>query len=129
MPFMHRALIVMGLVSLLIGGVCAADIKLDMDLMQTIEDTNLSMASNIALKDAEKSKADAAELHRMFTQVESHFVAKGDAADAVALSRKSKDLAGEIVKSVDSRQFDQAAEMAGSISRTCKACHNFYKHS
>ena len=126
---MRKTLIVMSLVTLVVGGVRAADIKLDMDLMQTIEDTNLSLASNIALKDAQKAKADAAELHRMFAQVESHFVAKGDAADAVDLSRKSKDLAGEIVKSVDSKEFDQAAEQAGNISRTCKACHNFYKHS
>lgn len=127
---MRKMLIVMGCLAVLLAGVVrAADIGLDTDLMQTIEDTNLSLASNIALKDGKSSKAEAAELHRMFTQVEAHFVAKGDAADAVDLSRKSKDWAGEIVKSVDSQQFDQAAELAGNISRACKTCHNFYKKS
>ena len=127
---MRKTLIVMGcLVMLLAGVVRAADAELDTDLMQTIEDTNLSLASNIALKNAKSSKAEAAELHRMFAQVESHFVAKGDAADAVDLSTKSKEWAGEIVKSVDSQQFDHAAELAGNISRACKTCHNFYKKS
>ncbi|WP_041376483.1 hypothetical protein [Polaromonas naphthalenivorans] len=126
---MRKMLIVMGLVMLLAGVGRAADIELDTDLMQTIEDTNLSLASNIALKDGKSSKAEAAELHRMFTQVEAHFVAKGDAADAVDLSKKSKDWAGEIVQSVDSKQFDHAAELAGNISRACKTCHNFYKKS
>jgi len=126
---MRKTLIVMGLVTLLAGGVRAAGTELDTDLMQTIEDTNLSLTSNIALKNAKSSKAEAAELHRMFTQVESHFAAKGDAADAVDLSKKSKDWAGEIVQSVDSQQFDHAQELAGNISRACKTCHNFYKKS
>lgn len=126
---MRKTLIVMGLVLLLAGVVRAADTELDTDLMQTMEDTNLSLASNLALKDAKASKAEAAELHRMFGEIESHFAAKGDAADAVDLSKKSKDWAGEIVKSVETQQFDHAAELAGNISRACKTCHNFYKKS
>ena len=126
---MRKVLIVVGLAALLAGVGHAADVELDTDLMQTMEDTNLSLASNLALKDAKASRAEAAELHRMFTEVESHFAAKGDAADAVDLSKKSKDWAGEIVKSVDARQFDHATELAGNISRACKTCHNFYKKS
>jgi len=114
----------------LIGGVVrAADGDLDMDLMQTIEDTNKSMASNIATQNAPGSTADAKELQELFGKVEAHFVNKGDAADAVDLSRKSKDLAGSIIKSVADKDFSTASDSATTLSRTCRTCHTFYKKS
>ncbi|MGC3944556.1 MAG: hypothetical protein QM762_08565 [Chryseolinea sp.] len=114
----------------LIGGVVrAADGELDMDLMQTIEDTNKSMASNIATQNAEASTADAKELQALFGKVEAHFVSKGDAADAVDLSRKSKELAGAIIKSVAEKDFSTASDSATTLSRTCRTCHTFYKKS
>ncbi len=121
----------MALASLvLIGGVVrAADVELDMDLMQTIEDTNKSLASNIATQDASASTADAKELQALFGKVEAHFVSKGDAADAVDLSRKSKDLAGSIVQSVAQKDFATASDSATSLSRACRTCHTFYKKS
>jgi hypothetical protein len=113
-----------------IGGIVrAADGGLDMDLMQTIEDTNKSLASNIALQDAPASTKDAQELQAMFAQVEAHFVAKGDAPDAVDLSRKSKALSESIVKSVAEKDFTKATDEATHLSRTCRACHTFYKKS
>lgn len=114
----------------LIGGVVrAADGELDMDLMQTIEDTNKSMASNIATQNAQGSTADAKELQELFGKVETHFVNKGDAADAVDLSRKSKELAGAIIKSVAEKDFSTASDSATTLSRTCRTCHTFYKKS
>jgi predicted transcriptional regulator YheO len=111
------------------GAVCAADIELDMDLMQTIEDTNKSLASNISMQDAPKSTSDAKELHELFTKVEAHFVAKGDAKDAVDLSRQSVELTDAIVKSVGEKDFNKAQEAATTLSRTCRTCHTFYKKS
>lgn len=110
------------------GMAYAAD-ELDMDLMQTIEDTNKSLASNIAMQDAAKSTSDAKELHQLFVKVEAHFVAKGDAKDAVDLSRQSLDLTDAIVKSVGDKDFNKAQESATSLSRTCRTCHTFYKKS
>lgn len=126
---MRKWIIVVGVLAALVGGVRAADGELDMDLMQTIEDTNKSMASHIATGDAAGSTSDAKELHALFTQVEAHFVAKGDAADAVDLSRKSKDLAASIVKSVGAKDFGAASNAATDLSRACRTCHTFYKKS
>jgi len=111
------------------GAVCAADGDLDFDLMQTIEDTNKDLASNVALQDVQASAANAQELHAMFTKVEAHFLAKGDANDAVDLSRKSKSLAEQIVKAVGNKDFSAATDAASELSRTCRACHTFYKKS
>jgi len=127
---MHKKLIIaLAFVPALIGIVHAADADLDMDLMQTIEDTNKSLSSNIALQNIPASTADARELQTLFAQVEAHFAAKGDAADAVDLSRKSKDLAGAIIKSVGSKDFGAATDAATDLSRACRTCHTFYKKS
>jgi hypothetical protein len=126
---MRKLIIVFGVLMVLAGMVRAANVELDMDLMQTIEDTNKSLASNIATQNAAGSTSDAKELQEMFGKVEEHFVAKGDAADAVDLSRKSKDLAASIVKSVAAKDFTTATDSATNLSRTCRACHTFYKKS
>jgi hypothetical protein len=127
---MHKLTIAFAASLVLIGGVVrAADGELDMDLMQTIEDTNKSLASNIATQNAQGSTADAKELHELFGKVEAHFVNKGGADDAVDLSRKSKDLAESIVKSVAVKDFNTATDSATTLSRTCRACHTFYKKS
>lgn len=100
---------------------------LDNDLMQNIEDTNKSLSSNIALQRADASKSDANDLKLMFDIVEAHFVKKGNANDAVDLSKKSINLATEIIQSVDSNNFDKASNSATELSRACKSCHTFYK--
>jgi hypothetical protein len=125
---MRKLIMALAMLAVLVGAVRAAD-ELDMDLMQTIEDTNKSLSSNIALKNVKGSTDDAKELEALFAKVESHFVAKGDAQDAVDLSRKSKDLAGAIVKAVGSQQFEAATDSATEISRACRSCHTFYKKS
>ena len=127
---MRKKLIIALTGLILIGGVVrAADGELDMDLMQTIEDTNKSMASNIATQNAAASTSDAKELQELFGKVEAHFVSKGDAEDAVELSRKSKELAGAIIKSVADKDFTTASDSATTLSRTCRTCHTFYKKS
>ncbi|WP_374319398.1 hypothetical protein [Aquabacterium sp.] len=111
------------------GAVYAAQDELDTDLMQGIEDTNKSMASNIATRDGRSATAEARELTEAFAKVEAFYTAKGDAPDAVELARKSKAIAGDIAKLVEAGQFDAAVNAATDLSRTCKTCHNFYKKS
>jgi hypothetical protein len=105
----------------------AAEVEMDMDLMQNIEDTNKSLSSNIALQRVDASKSDAQSLTSMFEIVEAHFVKKGDAENAVDLAKKSKDLTQDIVKSLDSKNFDSATSSATELSRACRSCHTFYK--
>lgn len=106
-----------------------ADATVDMDLMQNIEDANKSLASNIALKDAKGSVSDAQELARMFVTVETYFAHKGDALDAVAISKKSRELATTIVDQIGRKDFDGATNNATALGRACRECHTFYKKS
>jgi hypothetical protein len=108
-------------------GICAQEADLGMDLMQTIEDTNKSLASNIALQRVDPSLEDAKQLANMFGIVEAHFIQKGDAENAVDLSTKSKQLSQDIAKLVTDKNFDTATNLATDLSRTCKSCHTFYK--
>jgi hypothetical protein len=103
--------------------------ELDVDLMHEIEDTNKSLASNIALKDAKASGSDAKSLAEAFATVESYYVKKGDAPDAVELAKKSKELSAQIEESVSKNDFGTATDTATRISRNCKTCHSFYKKS
>lgn len=119
----------LALTALGVGSVHSADEELGADLMQSIEDTNKSLASNIATQNTKGAASDAKELSEMFTQVESFYVHKGDAADAVELARKSRTLSGELIKLIGASEFDKATHTATDLSRTCKACHNFYKKS
>lgn len=124
---MRRLTLLIGLTLVLAASVSSEEIELDTDLMQTIEDTNKSLSSNIALQRADASKSDASDLKSMFDVVEAHFIKKGGAENAVDLSKKSKELANEIIKSIDSNNFDNASNSATELSRTCKSCHTFYK--
>jgi hypothetical protein len=127
---MRKVLIVLlGFFLVLTSSVKSAQAEMDVDLMQAIEDTNKSLSSNIAIKNIQASTSDAKELEQMFTKVETFFVEKGDAADAVDLAQKSKALTLEIVKSVTSQDFDTATNSATTLSRNCRTCHTFYKKS
>ena len=107
--------------------VTANETDLDTDLMQSIEDTNKSLSSNIALKDAKAAVSDSKELNEMFGKVQAYFEQKGGANDAVDLAKKSRTLTDSIVASVGHNDFDTATESATTLSRTCRTCHTFYK--
>ncbi len=124
---MRKAVRWVGVLGVLAGSAMSAPAELGMEVMQNIEDLNKSLSSNIALHDARASTSDAKELDALFAQVEAHFVARGDAANAVDLSKKSRSLTGQISKFVEAKDFDNATNAATDLSRTCKTCHTFYK--
>ncbi|MDR3353293.1 MAG: hypothetical protein LBO00_09915 [Zoogloeaceae bacterium] len=103
--------------------------KIDTDFMQSVEDTGKSLVDNIGIRDADASVTDATELETMFAAVEEFYVAKGgdDVAEAIKLSRKSRDLSKAIIEQLGRQGFDEATATATELQRTCKACHNFYK--
>jgi hypothetical protein len=124
---MQRTLIVFGAMLAVSAGLAVAAVELDTDLMQNIDDTNKSLASNVALKDGKAAIADAKSMNAMFGTVETYFVQKGDAANAVDLTKKSRELTLTIVNAVTSGDYDAATDAATTLSRTCKTCHTFYK--
>lgn len=120
-----------GLNLLAISAPFAEESEMDMDLMQSIEDTNDSLTSNVALEDADAATTDAQTLNELFTVVVEHYqkdlAAGNDVAEAVRLSEKSKKISGDIISQVKAGDFESAANSATELSRTCKTCHNFYK--
>lgn len=124
---MHKAFAFLAATLTLAGTVSSATPELGMEVMQSIDDINKSLSSNIALRDARATLSDAKELDELFTQVEAHFSARSDAANAVELTKKSRVLAQAIIKSVSSSNFEAATEAATDLSRTCRTCHTFYK--
>lgn len=121
-----KAILVIAVSMLLSAGVRSAE-ELSVDLMQTIEDTNKSLSSNIALSNKQGATADAKELTQMFAEVETFFDHKGDAKNAVDLAKQSKELSSEIVGYVAANNFESATTAATTLSRTCRTCHTFYK--
>lgn len=126
---MPKLLLVSAVLLALAGSVWSAEDEIDTDLMQSIEDTNKDLASNIAVQEAKAATANARDLHEMFAKVEAFYVGKGDAADAVDLARKSLELTQQIEQQIASKDFGAATGSATTLSRTCKSCHNFYKKS
>ena len=126
---MRRALVVLGALLALAGTARSDQAELDTDLMHSIEDSNKSLASNIAIKEGKGASSDAKELAEMFAQVEAFYVKRGDAADAVELAKKSRALSAQILQSVSASDFGAATDSATTLSRTCKTCHNYYKKS
>ncbi len=115
------------LLAVLAGSVCSAEIDIDDDFMRSVEDTNKSLASNIAGHDAKSSLSDAKELEGMFARIEAYYQSKADAEEAIKLSQKSKELSVEIKQLVNAKDFDNATSKASDLSRACKTCHNQFK--
>jgi hypothetical protein len=126
---MRKYIVLLAALGGLVGSAVSVETEIDMDFMQNVEDTNKSLASNIAVKDAPSSIGDAKQLEAMFAQVEAFYARKGGAEDAVDLSKKSKELSAEIIKSAGAKDFETATNKATDLSRTCKSCHSFYKKS
>jgi len=124
---MRKVFLLLALSLAVSAGVRSAENELSTDLMQNIEDTNKSLSSNIALNNKQAAIADAKELTQMFSEVETFFEHKGDAANAVELARQSKALSSDIIGYVAANNFESATTAATTLSRTCRTCHTFYK--
>lgn len=118
------------LTALLLGvGLACAETAIDDDFMRSVEDTHKSLTGNVGVGNAPGSIADAKELAGMFAQIEAYYVQKGDAPDAVTISKQSRELSNDIEKLAGSKDFETANLKATELSRACKSCHNFYKKS
>jgi len=105
----------------------SAQLEVDEDVMRGIEDTMKSLDSNVSLKAGKAATAEARELAELFAQIEAYYLRKGDAADAVLFSRKTHDLAAQVLKSVEAQDFDAAGDAVSLFIKSCKSCHNVYK--
>ncbi len=114
------------LLLLFAGGVAAAAFELSADAMREAEDTVHSLDSNLSLKNA-KAQAEAEELLRFFQQVQAHYAARGDGAQAADFARQSALHAEAVARQVQQADFDAAQEALTQLTRSCKRCHEVYK--
>ena len=109
------------------GSVSAAQITLDEDYMQTMEDRQKSLAKNIGVQNDQGANEDLKELEDMFGEVQEYYEHKVNEQDAIDWSKESKDLTIAIEKYVAAKDYDNATIAATTMAKTCKACHRVYK--
>jgi hypothetical protein len=106
---------------------CAQSI-LDFDgWMQIIDRRNQTVQRALARRDASAASADAREIAELYGSMETWFTRRGNAANAVKLSKEGKDFAALVVRSVAANDFAAASQAALGIAHACRTCHLEFK--
>ena len=107
--------------------VCAQSV-LDFDeWMQKIDRRSQSVQRNLIRKDVDGATADAREIAELYGSMETYFTRRGNAGNAVKLSKEGRDLAATVVESVAANDFAAASQAAVGIAHACRTCHLEYK--
>ena len=125
---MRHILVACGLVMALSGAIAAGQSIDEFDAwMRTIEQKTQSVQQNISGRNADAVTADAKSLDEAFRLVEDFWVRRGDAADAVTLSKQAREHAAELLKAAAEKDFDRASTQAIRVAETCTSCHRLYR--
>ena len=95
-------------------------------IMKDVAATQQSLRMNLIAKSAADVEKDASKLQNLFTQAGGIFKAL-KAQDAVDWAKGNADAAGAIVKAAKASDFDAATASAGTIQKSCKACHDVHR--
>jgi len=95
--------------------------------MRTIEQKTQSVQQSIGSRNADAVAADAKSLEETFRLVEDFWVRRGDATDAVALSKQAREHAADLLKAAADKDFDRASTQAIRVAETCTSCHRLYR--
>ena len=95
--------------------------------MQKVDRRSQSVQRNLTRKDVNGATADAREIGELYGSMETYFTRRGNAANAVKLSKEGRDLAATVVKAVAANDFAGASQAAVSIAHACRTCHLEYK--
>jgi hypothetical protein len=110
------------------GQVAFGQSVLDVDeWMQRIDRRSQSVQRNLAAGNASAAGADAREIGELYGSLEAYFSRRGNADNAVKLSREGRELAAVVVSSAAAKDFATASKAAVSIARACRTCHLAYK--
>lgn len=99
----------------------------DDDLMRDLDRTIKYFEPDITAGNAQGALDDADVLRDGFKYTEDYFSKKGNADDAVEISKKGLQALDVAVRDAEANQFDAAAAAARQVSATCRACHDVYK--
>ena len=101
---------------------------LDFDVwMRAIDKHSVEVQRNIDARRTVAAVADAQELARLYGLMEAYFVADGQKADAVELSRSGKALATAIPAALAAQDYDKASKAAVDLAHACNDCHDVHK--
>ena len=108
--------------------VARAASMLDFDVwMRAIDKRSVEVQRNIDARRTDAAVADARELARLYGLMEAYFVADGQKADAVELSRSGKALATAIPGALAAQDYDKASRAAVDLAHACNDCHDVHK--
>ncbi|MFY9629265.1 MAG: hypothetical protein WAK03_14090 [Methylocystis sp.] len=99
----------------------------DNDLMRDLDKTIKYFEPDITAGNADAVKEDADLLADGFRYTEDYFAKKGQAEDAVEISRKGAKLIAQVRSYVEKADFEAAAAAARETPGVCKSCHDIYK--
>jgi len=116
------------LFALLLSNTSHSASVLDFDIwMRKIDTRIVEVQRKLDSRDDAEALAQAREIEDLYAKMEAYFVAKGESADAIKLSRESKDLAAVIVNSVAAKNYQAGGNAAVTIARACTDCHDLYR--
>ena len=94
--------------------------------MKSVLPASGSLRSNVAAKNADGAKADAAKLEKIFKTSEDFFAAR-KTQDAVDWSKQAKEAAATIGKLAAAGDWDKIPDEQKKIQATCMACHTAHR--
>ena len=97
-------------------------------IMKDVGATSGKMRMDLMAGNAADVAADAQKLQQDFTQAEGFFKAM-KAQDAVDAAKANADAAGEVMKAAKAGNLDAAKAPAGTINKSCKACHDVHREA
>ena len=116
------------LFALLLSNTSHSASVLDFDIwMRKIDTRIVDVQRKLDARDDPDAIAQAREIEDLYAKMEAYFVAKGESADAIKLSRESKELAAVIVNSVTAKNYQAGGNAAVTIARACTDCHDLYR--
>lgn len=126
---MRKPTIFFALLIAVVTGSVSAESEFDFEeMMKDVETQTQNVQNSISAKDANTAATDAKKLQDEFKLVEGFFEKRGNAADAVTISKDYQNMAANIQSSLTAGDYDAAASVAGDFSKQCRgACHDKYK--
>ena len=95
-------------------------------IMKDVAATSAKMRMDLMAGVAADIAADAEKIQQDFTQAQGFFKAM-KARDAVDLAKGNAEAAGEVMKAAKANNLDAAKAPAGTIQKSCKACHDVHR--
>jgi cytochrome c556 len=125
---MRKASVLIGICMLAaVAFALAAQAPTDLSpIMKDVGATSGKLRMDLMAGSAADVAADAQKLQQDFTQATGFFKAM-KAQDAVDMAKANADAAGEVMKAAKANDLDAAKAPAGTIQKSCKACHDVHR--